>query len=486
MGYGRRELSVRDDIIEHVFDALADADLIDGLSDAGRAEAAAIARRLALIGELDTRRERELAETIFWRTDPFEEVAAEVSAALAISRARAGGQIQYARALRDRLPLVAAVFAAGSIDYRVVRTIITRTATVDAGVFADLDAALARHASKWMRLSDQKLQDRVDQWVAKYDPDGVRVPPTVEQSRQIIVEPTTPGEALVWGTVSAADAASFDQRLDALAATVCANDPRTHQQRRCDALGPLSRLESQLPCRCGTPDCPAAATRAAADAAVVHVLADQATVEGTSDAPGYLPGFGIQPAQTVRELAASGRTTPVAVPAETPGYRPSAALRDFVRWRDLTCRWPGCDAPALATDIDHTVPYPYGATHPSNLKLYCRHHHLVKTFCPGWSDRQLPDGTVLLTAPTGHVYRTEPHGAALFPALAHPTGDITTATPAEPSAYRALMMPKRIHTREHDRRHRIAAERRHRAALNTEQQRQHQVWLATNYQPPPF
>ncbi|ORA23591.1 DUF222 domain-containing protein, partial [Mycobacterium aquaticum] len=111
-----------------MFDALADADLIDGLSDAGRAEAAAIARRLALIGELDARRERDLAETIFWRTDPFEEVAAEVSAALAISRARAGGQIQYARALRDKLPLVAAVFAAGAIDYRVVRTIITRTA----------------------------------------------------------------------------------------------------------------------------------------------------------------------------------------------------------------------------------------------------------------------------------------------------------------------------------------------------------------------
>lgn len=342
-------------IIEHVFESLADAALIDGLSDAGRAEAAAIARRLALIGELDTRRERELAETIFWRTDPFEEVAAEVSAALAISRGRAGGQIRYARVLRDKLPQVAAVFAAGLIDYRVVRTIIARTTTVDAAVFTDLDAALARHAPKWMRLSDQKLQDRVDLWVAKYDPDGVRVPPSVEESRQITVEATSPGEALVWGTVSAADGAAFHQRLDALAATVCANDPRTHQQRRPDAVGPLSRLEAQLPCRCGSTQCPAAAQRAAADAAVVHVLAEQATLDGTSDAPGYLPGFGIQPAETVRELAAAGRTAPVAVPDETPGYRPSAALREFVRWRDLTCRWPGCDAPAVAADIDHTT-----------------------------------------------------------------------------------------------------------------------------------
>ncbi|WP_019970845.1 HNH endonuclease signature motif containing protein [Mycobacterium sp. 141] len=469
-----------------MFDHLADAALIDGLGDAARAEAAAVARRLALIGELDARRERELAETIFWRSDPFEEVAAEVSAALTISRTRAGGQIRRARVLRDKLPQVAAVFAAGTIDYRVVCTIIARTTLVEAAVCPQLDAAVARHAPKWMRLSDQKLQDRVDLWVAKYDPAGVRIPPSVDESRHITVEPAGPGMALVWAIVHAGDGAGFDQRLDALAATVCQNDPRTHQQRRSDALGPLSRLEAQLPCRCGTPDCPATAQRAAADAAVVHVLAEQATVEGTSNTPGYLPGFGIQPAETVRELAATGRTTPVTVPTETPGYRPSAALRKFIRWRDLTCRFPGCDRPAVAADIDHTAPYPYGATHPSNLKLYCRHHHLVKTFCPGWSDHQLPDGTVVITSPTGHVYRTEPHGAALFPALAHPTGEIVVATPAEPTPYRALMMPTRTQTREQDRRDRVAAERRRRIALNTEQQRQHQAWLAANYQPPPF
>jgi hypothetical protein len=48
-----------------------------------------------------------------------------------------------------------------------------------------------------------------------------------------------------------------------------------------------------------------------------------------------------------------------------------------VRWRDLTCRWPGCDAPVERYDIDHTVPYPVGATHPSDLKAYCRTHYRV-------------------------------------------------------------------------------------------------------------
>lgn len=329
-------------VIGRMFE-LADADLIDGLSAAARTEAAAIARRLALIGALDSRREQELAETIFWRTDPFEEVAAEVSAALAISGARAGAQIRYARALRDKLPQVAAVFATCAIDYRVVRTLITRTATVDAAVITDLDAALARHAPTWMRLSDPKLQDRVDLWVAKYDPDGVRVPPSAEDGHHITVEATTPGEAVVWGTVNAADGTAFDQRLDALAATVCDNDPRTHQQRRSAALGPLSRLQAQLPCRCGSAERPAAATRAAAHAAVVHVLAEQATIDGTSDAPGYLPGSASNPPSRCGNWRHRGAPHRSRCPTETPRYRPTRALHDFVRWRDLTCRWPGCD-----------------------------------------------------------------------------------------------------------------------------------------------
>jgi hypothetical protein len=38
---------------------------------------------------------------------------------------------------------------------------------------------------------------------------------------------------------------------------------------------------------------------------VIQVLAEQATVQGDSAAPGYLPGFGILSADSVRELAQS-------------------------------------------------------------------------------------------------------------------------------------------------------------------------------------
>ncbi len=384
-------------------------------------ESAAIATRLAAVGELYARRVVEWAERELWCADPYEAVAAEISAAQNISRARAGTQIRYARELRERLSAVAAVFATGIIDYRMVSIIITRTANVTDDAITALDAALAREAPRWMKLSSPKLADRIDMWVAKFDADGVRVPPAIDESRYVEVGPTMPGMGGIWANVHAADAAAFDQRLDALAATVCKDDPRTAMQRRSDAVGALAVGAERLMCLCEAPDCPSVLAPEPSPV-VVHVLAEQNTVEGSGDAPGYLPGFGALPAETVRDLARAARIKPLITPKECdqPGYRPSAALAEFVRWRDLTCRWPGCDAPALGCDLDHTTPYPTGPTHPSNLKPYCRVHHLIKTFyCgpAGWTDRQSPDGTITFTSPTGYTYTTTPGGALLFPTL---------------------------------------------------------------------
>ena len=100
---------------------------------------------------------------------------------------------------------------------------------------------------------------------------------------------------------------------------------------------------------------------------------------GASDTPGHLPGFGILPADSVREVAKSATLKPLEVPVEVapdPGYRPRAKTLEFIRWRDLTCRWPGFDRPVDKSDIDHTVPWPYGPTHPSNNKPYCRTHRM--------------------------------------------------------------------------------------------------------------
>jgi hypothetical protein len=116
---------------------------------------------------------------------------------------------------------------------------------------------------KWMRLSKPKLRDRIDRWVTKFDPLAKRVPPTIDNGRNIEVGETSAGMAGIWGSVHAADGAQFDAKLDALASTVCDEDPRTHEQRRADAIGPLSRYEATPACRCGRAECPAPAERKA-------------------------------------------------------------------------------------------------------------------------------------------------------------------------------------------------------------------------------
>ncbi len=117
-----------------------------------------------------------------------------------------------------------------------------------------------------------------------------------------------------------------------------------------------------------------------------------------------------------------------------------------------------------------------------------RTHHLLKSFC-GWSDKQLADGTLILTSPAGRTYVTTPGSALLFPSLCYAVGGMPCpeADPpptddycAEPTA----MMPKRRRTRAQDRAQRVATERRHNRAARLAAQPGPAP--PTHDEPPPF
>lgn len=341
-------------------------------------------------------------------------------------------------------------------------------------------------------MSGPNLHERIDMWVEKFDPTGVREPRPVRDDRYVHVGPISPGMAGIWAKLSMVEGAAFDTRLDQIATTVCRDDPRTKDQRRADATLAMGAGQTSLECGCGNDGCQVSACQEALGQVVIEVIAEQSSLDGKSENPGYMPGFGAVPAPLLREMAVTARLKPVTLPPPVceQGYRPSAALARFVRCRDLTCRWPGCDVPAEKCQIDHTVPYPVGPTHPSNLKLYCPHHHLLKTFyvgAGGWSERQLADGTLILTAPTGHIYTTTPAGAQFFSQLATPTGDLVIPAPTTPpSPDRGLMMPRRKRTRAEDRAHRIAVERQHNAARIARKQLLLSERIARDDEPPPF
>ena len=180
--------------------------------------------------------------------------------------------------------------------------------------------------------------------------------------------------------------------------------------------------------------------------------------------PAAMMGGHFLPGAVACRASLGATITPIVHPGQAPPeprYRPSKKLADFIRCRDMTCRFPGCRAPATEADIDHTIPWPHGPTVASNLNCVCRRHHLLKTFWGGengWRDRQLDDGTVIWTAPDGQEFVTTPGSRLLFPELSRPTATVSLrGVPARHTA--GLTMPRRRTTRAHDRISRIHYER---------------------------
>jgi hypothetical protein len=480
----------------HELRGLGDAALIDAVVGWARVSAAADARKYAAIAELERR--RCTAERPKWACDDWDAAAAEIAAALNTGHGRASGEMDIAIMLRDRFPMVGKLFLAGELTARRAWIISDRTYLVtDARALAELDQAIAERITAWGPLSEYKLKQAIDLWVDKVDPGALRRTRNKARTRDFTVaDADGEGTAAVYGRLLATDAALLKRRVAVMVRGVCEDDPRTMAQRRADAMGALAAGSQHLRCLCEDPECPAA-DDGRATSVVVHVIAEEASTEVPPDpllngeglAPDQAPepterrkaaliaGGGPVPAPLLADLIARGaKVKPIVVPDCAPEarYRPSAALDDFVRMRDMTCRFPGCDRPAMFGDIDHTLAYPAGSTHPGNLKCYCRKHHLLKTFWPGWSDRQLADGTVIVTTPTGHSYATKP-GSSLF----FPKWSISTPAPpgsaAPPGDYRTVMMPTRKRSRANARADRVKSER----ALND-------AYIAERNRPPPF
>jgi hypothetical protein len=474
-----------------------------------RVEASACARRLAaMVGMLDARYAADdSAEREKWYLDNWGAVCAEIGAAQQITSDAASHQLLIATALRDRLPCVGRVFEEGLITYRLVSSIVWRTMLItDPDALRAVDAALASAIQEWEPMSADKTVAAIDYWVERFDAHALRRSQQGARSRCVKIG-TADGRGLasLWGTLFAHHAAALDGRLDMLARTTCEADPRTLDQRRADAMGALANGSDRLACMCGDLDCSGTAPGAAS--VVIHIVAnsdscadageaaaaEHAALDGpepphasakplqeqtladeladppptgpAATTPGVVMGGQVLAGPLIRRAALEAMIKKIVHPGDAkpePRYVPSLALADFVRCRDLTCRFPGCDVPADKCDIDHTVPYPAGPTQASNLKCLCRKNHLFKTFWSGeggWHDRQFPDGTVVWTAPDGQTYTTRPGSRLLFPALCVPTAPVV-ATGAQPITNAGLTMPRRERTRAERRRQRIDDARR--------------------------
>ncbi|MGK2870017.1 MAG: DUF222 domain-containing protein [Mycobacterium sp.] len=523
---------------------MTDEALISAVTDATRTEASAAARRLALIAEVVAREcddeDDGIAHAVI---DGWAWAQSQIAAACNLNSHAASKQMRIAQALRDRLPRTAALFARGEVSATVIDAITWRTHLVeDPDAIALIDAAIGGEATHYGTRSEKSLIDAVDFWVEKFDP--AAVVRSRRAAKDLYVEfddkDDPNGVSSFWGRLRVTDRKVLEQRLNDLADTVCANDPRRRGELRAAALATLGVVGpslERLPCQCGAADCAGSGKDPRSGAVTIYVLADQVpdtrqdtprrTRPGSAAAgpdsepaeqepvpeaqpgpdttpaepdtepgqpaarapsPGVMLDGAIIPTAMLAELIATGaKVKPLTDVAEQPAerqYRPSTTLTAFVRMRAMTCSFPGCSRPAHRCDLDHVTPWPAGATHPGNLAPLCRHHHLVKTFRTGpegWTPHAQPDGTIAWTAPTGHTYTKAPGAAILFPHW-----NIKTSIPRKRAISlihdhdRDTKMPVRKRTRAQDRAQRITAERQRNAIARALERSDYQA------NPPPF
>ncbi|TCC11984.1 HNH endonuclease signature motif containing protein [Kribbella soli] len=150
----------------------------------------------------------------------------------------------------------------------------------------------------------------------------------------------------------------------------------------------------------------------------IEVLIPVTTLLGVDDDPCDLTGYGPVPADMARRIAGDGTwrrllTDPVngsVLEASTHRHDPGALVTETLLARHPVCAWPGCNRASRECDRDHATPFKQsGRTSLTGLVPYCEYHHVIKdTPAWGWKSTAHPDGSVTLTAPTGHRYTSVP------------------------------------------------------------------------------
>ncbi|BBZ26943.1 hypothetical protein MMAD_12380 [Mycolicibacterium madagascariense] len=228
-----------------------------------------------------------------WCIDNWSAVCAHIGAAQRLTTRSVSATLLVALALRERFPRLEALFTDGRLSYPIVRLITTRaSAVIDPAVWEALDIALSeRFTSTDYPTSLYRAQKAVDAEIWRLDPAAVHRTQTRAQGRRVDVTiDDETGIAQLYASLFATDGAAFTTRLDALADTVCPQDPRTKDQLRSEAIGALSYGQDRLACLCERPDCEAF-LRPPSTGVVIHLIAhpDTITGNGFSDLPPVVP-----------------------------------------------------------------------------------------------------------------------------------------------------------------------------------------------------
>jgi hypothetical protein len=294
------------------------------------------------------------------------------------------------------LPVTSAAYRSGRVSYDQLATIVELTAPLSGAALAEVDRlAAATAADVNARGDDPCVADEVALLVRDHRGPAElrRLERRAEHGQQVRWQGDLDGGGLLWAEL---DGVSFSTVVTAVEAAAGPPAPdRTRRSQRADGLTALARqwLGGDASPGLAGPEHTGdhadrhgrapAGTRPARPA--VTVVVDLTDVTTTTAGLVLRAAGPHTPWLTARALDTLTCDADLAVHL-VEGARPLAELRDrrtlpeavrrAVRVRDRGCRWPGCSAPVLHTDVHHVRHRADGGTHePDNLVLLCRRHH---------------------------------------------------------------------------------------------------------------
>jgi hypothetical protein len=416
---GRSPYAIAQDGLSELVEASVQAQRVDAMNAAMRVDLIFLTVTFALRSEeafvapmLTPERRREMA---------YRSVTAELATALHVPQSTMERQISEAWALATQLPATLGALRNGQISARHATVIVEETTDLgdDPGLRAKLDEQLAmtavtvtaaslRRKARALR-EDQQVQSIAERHRA------------ARAKRRVELEPARHGMAWLHALLPATDALLIKDRLDQVAHAGSAGhdgsasgdagrERRRVDQCRADAARDLL-LHGTLPAGTDFADIVARVRP------TVHVTVPVLTLNGASEAPGLLDGYGPIDADSSCRIAATAPsftrilTHPVSgtvLDVDRTTYHPPADLKRWLEVRDGTCRFPGCNRRAARCEVDHTIDWQHGGgTAFDNLAHLCTLHHHLKHET-SWSVQHLAEGVMEWRSPAGRVHVTHP------------------------------------------------------------------------------
>ncbi|NMD54273.1 MULTISPECIES: HNH endonuclease signature motif containing protein [Tsukamurella] len=258
---GRRVLSP----LPSVFDGA-----VSGLSAAGalarlrvltveqnrlEAERSAVLTRLYELRD-DARRVCEESSRRF--VDDWDELVAEVGAALGAGRVAAGAAVHRGLDLRERCPRLFELFAAGAVSLSVVREVLRASAAV---LDEDVAAAYDERIAVWLAarsgeaVTARAVADAAKAILVRLDADAARQTPPVAPRERLEFHARADGLVDLEAVMGKDQAIRLSAAVAPVARSVCREDGRTLGQRQVAALVALAEGYESLGCLCGRDDC---------------------------------------------------------------------------------------------------------------------------------------------------------------------------------------------------------------------------------------